>query len=159
MFCLCTSLQYKGRPLVEYRGPSTVAAVCVAGAGYMMLFLIGIAAGVMALCRPGCPGKFCSAITFRSYVLTTWCAHILSIDPPLHSCHHWPDWTLGCQIYKGKLYRLSVVSTDMSPQSPFSLPRSYWNSWTLYIVVLTNFCWVNCFTFISPHNNLNNISI
>ena len=46
-----TSPLYKERPLVQYCGPSMVAAVYVARAGNMMLFLFGISAGIMVLCR------------------------------------------------------------------------------------------------------------
>ena len=51
MFCPYYALQYKGEKLVEYKGPSTAAAACVAVSGYLLLILVRIVTLPLVMCR------------------------------------------------------------------------------------------------------------
>ena len=46
-------LQYKGRFLVHYHGPSVIAAIGVAAIGYMMVFSICITTLALLVCSEG----------------------------------------------------------------------------------------------------------
>ena len=50
-FCFTLLLQYKGQPFIEFRGNSKAAAACMYALGYFLLLLVGIAVGMVALCR------------------------------------------------------------------------------------------------------------
>ena len=53
-------MQYKGQPLIEYRGTSTLAAGSTAPLGYLVLFVVGVFANHVQ----GCTGKFALSFTY-----------------------------------------------------------------------------------------------
>ena len=126
----------------------TVAAVCVAGAGYMILFLIGIAAGVMALCRGALAVPLLSEVMCWLHGVLTFYHRATSV---------WRAIIHLTGLWVVQFIRVSYSSCQLSVQTwALSLPFLYPGHTETpehYLIVLTNFCWCICFTFILPHDN------
>ena len=126
----------------------TVAAVCVAGAGYMMLFLIGIAAGIMALCSGALAVPLLSEVMCWLHGVLTFYHRATSV---------WRAIIHLTGLWVVQFIRVSYTSCQLSVQTwALSLPFLYPGHTETpehYLIVLTNFCWCICFTFILPHDN------